>query len=122
MALAEEAAKTDKIFVLSLSAPFIPLFFKEQLAQTSPYWDYLIGNESEARSWAEGQGHETRDVAEIARLMADLPKKNEKRKRTVVITQGTEPTVVAVQGPKGVQEFGVRAIGKEEICDTNGAG
>lgn len=122
LALAEEAAKEDKIFIMSLSAPFIPQFFKEQLMQTSKYWDYVIGNETEARSWAEGQGHETRDVKEIARMMAELPKENGKRKRVVVFTQGTEETVVAVQGEKGVKEFGIKAIGKEEICDTTGAG
>ena len=122
MALAEEAAKEDKVFIMSLSAPFIPLFFKDQLAQTSGFWDYLVGNETEARSWAESWGHETRDVKEIARLMADLPKENKGRKRTVVITQGTESTVVAVQGQKEVKEFGIKEVKKEDICDTNGAG
>lgn len=122
LALAEEAAKKDKVFVLSLSAPFIPLFFKDQLAQTSKYWDYVIGNETEARSWAEGQGHETRDVKEIALLMAELPKENGKRKRTVIITQGTESTVIAIQGEKQVKEFGIVEIGKHDICDTTGAG
>ena len=122
LALAEEAAAKDKVFVLSLSAPFIPLFFKDQLAQTSKYWDYVIGNETEARSWAEGQGHETRDVQEIALMMAELPKENTKRKRTVIITQGTEPTVVAVQGQKEAKTFGIKAIDKKEICDTTGAG
>lgn len=122
LALAEEAARADKVFVMSLSAPFIPLFFKEQLALTSKYWDYVIGNETEARSWAEGQGLETRDVKEIARLVAELPKENKGRKRTVVFTQGTESTVVAVQGEEGVKEFGIKEVKKEDICDTNGAG
>ena len=122
LALAEEAAREDKVFVMSLSAPFIPQFFKDQLAQTSKYWDYIIGNETEARSWAEAQGHETRDVMEIAQLMADLPKENKGRKRTVVITQGTESTIVAVQGEKGFKEYGIKEVKKEAICDTNGAG
>ena len=122
LALAEEAAKTDKIFIMGLSAPFIPLFFKEPLMQCSKYWDYVIGNETEARSWAEGQVHETRDVKEIARMMAELPKENQKRKRVVVITQGTEGTVVAVQGEKDVKEFGIKEVSKQDICDTNGAG
>ena len=122
LALAEEAAKEDKLFIMSLSAPFIPQFFKDQLAQTSKYWDYIIGNETEARSWAESQGHETKDVKEIALLMAELPKENKARKRTVVITQGTESTVVAVQGKKEVKEFGIKEVKKEDICDTNGAG
>jgi len=122
MALAEEAAKEGKIFMLSLSAPFIPQFFKDQLMQTSPYWDYVVGNETEAVAWAEGQGHETGDLKEIARLMAELPKSNQKRKRTVVITQGTNATLVAVQGEGEIKEYGVHAIDKKDICDTNGAG
>ena len=123
MALAEEAAKENKIFALSLSAPFITQFFKEPLAQTSPYWDYVIGNETEARTWAEVQGEEEKvDVKKIARAMAELPKKNEERKRVAVVTQGTEATVVAVQGEKDVKEFKVHAVGKDKINDTNGAG
>lgn len=122
LALAEEAAKENKIFIMSLSAPFIPMFFKDQLAQTSKYWDYIIGNETEARSWAESQGHETKEVKEIAQLMVDLPKENTKRKRTVIITQGTESTIAAVQGEKGVKEYDIKEVKKEDICDTNGAG
>ena len=122
LALAEEAAKENKVFMMSFSAPFIPMFFKDQLAQTSKYWDYIIGNETEARSWAESQGHETKDVKEIARIVADLPKENKSRKRTVIFTQGTEGTIVAVQGEKEVKEYGIKEIKKEDICDTNGAG
>ena len=122
LALGEQAAKEDKPFILSLSAPFIPIFFKEPLEQTSPYWDYVIGNETEARAWAEGQGKETRDVKDIAKLIADLPKKNGGRKRTVVITQGTDPTVVVVQGEGEVREYPVHKIEDKDICDTNGAG
>lgn len=122
MALAEEAAAKDKIFILSLSAPFIPQLFTEPLDRTAPYWDYVIGNETEARSYAEAHKLGTQDVREIARHMANLPKENQSRKRTVVITQGTEPTVVVVQGDDATQEFRVHEIAKEQICDTNGAG
>ncbi|KIV99718.1 uncharacterized protein PV09_08648 [Verruconis gallopava] len=126
MALAEEAAAKNKIFVLNLSAPFIPQFFKDQLDQTSPYWDYLIGNETEAEAWAKSHGlPETSTVQDIAKHLVNLPKKNTKRKRYVVITQGTEPTVVAEQAHDGevvVHEYPVHAIAKEQICDTNGAG
>jgi len=38
---------------MNLSAPFLPQFFKEQLDFCAPYWDYLIGNESEALAYAE---------------------------------------------------------------------
>lgn len=125
MALAKEAASDPKkIFIMNLSAPFIPQFFKEPLEETSPYWDYVIGNETEVAAWAEAQGGEVKgkSVPEIALHMAGLKKVNEGRKRTVVITQGTDPTVVAVQGEEKTREFPVRTIGKEEIYDTNGAG
>ncbi|KAF2104251.1 Ribokinase-like protein [Rhizodiscina lignyota] len=130
MALAEEAAAKDKacsyqqrrIFILSLSAPFIPQFFKDQLDQTSPYWDYVIGNETEALSYAEGHNINTKSIPEIAKAMASIPKKNTKRKRTVIITQGTDATVVAVEGESEVKQFPVPAIGTDKINDTNGAG
>ncbi|KAI4095632.1 MAG: hypothetical protein LQ344_001563 [Seirophora lacunosa] len=125
MALAKEAAaKPDKTFIMNLSAPFIPQFFKQQLDETSPYWDYVIGNETEALAWAEAQGGEIKGkgIDEIATYMAGLKKANEARKRVVVITQGTDPTVVAVQGEGKPREYPVRTIAKEEIYDTNGAG
>ncbi|KAL8710969.1 MAG: hypothetical protein Q9220_004568 [cf. Caloplaca sp. 1 TL-2023] len=125
MALAKEAAgNKDKVFILNLSAPFIAQFFKSQLDETSPYWDYVIGNETEAAAWAEAEGGEVKgkSVGEIAVYMAGLKKVNEGRKRIVVITQGTDPTVVAIQGEAKAKEFPVREIGKDEIYDTNGAG
>ena len=123
MALAEEAAAENKVFALGMGAPFIPQFFKEGLDQTAPYWDYVLMNETEAAAWAESHGSEgEKDVKKIARTIADLPKKNEKRKRTVIITQGTEETVVAIQGEQKLHTFPVHTIAKEEINDTNGAG
>lgn len=43
---------------MSLSAPFIPIAFKDALDKTEPYWDYLVGNESEAQAWAQSHGLE----------------------------------------------------------------
>ncbi|KAF2395958.1 adenosine kinase [Trichodelitschia bisporula] len=125
LALAEEAAASNKIFMLSLSAPFICQFFKDPLDQTAPYWDYVIGNETEALAYAESHGLNTTDIKEIATALAKLPKKNTARPRTVIITQGTDPTIVAVQKPDGsveTKEYPVHAISESEINDTNGAG
>jgi len=122
MALAEEAAKENKIFALSLSAPFIPQFFKDPLDETAPYWDYVVGNESEAIAYAESHDLKTQDIPTIAKHLANLPKKNSKRKRTAIITQGTDPTVVAVQGDDNVKSFPVHPIDQKEITDTTGAG
>ncbi|KAF2165188.1 hypothetical protein M409DRAFT_24572 [Zasmidium cellare ATCC 36951] len=120
--LAEEAAKKNKPFILSLSAPFIPQFFKEPLDQTAPYWDYVIGNETEATSYADSHDLNTHDIPTIAKHLANLPKENKQRKRVAIITQGTDPTVVAVQGEGDAKSWPVHPIGKEEIVDTTGAG
>ena len=109
-------------FALSLNAPFIPQFFKEQLDQTAPYWDYIVGNETEAASYAESHDLKTTDIPTIAKHLANLPKKNEQRKRIAIITQGTEPTVVAIQGEDNVKTFPVHEINKSDIRDTTGAG
>ena len=123
IALAKEAASANKIFMLSLSAPFIPQFFKQQVDDTAPYWDYVVGNESEARSYAASHDLGTEDVTVIARKMVDLPGKvNGKRKRVAIITQGTEETVVAIQGEENVKLYPIRPIAERDIVDTNGAG
>lgn len=110
---------------MNLSAPFIPQFFKDQLDQTAPYWDYLIGNETEALAYAESHALGTTDIKAIAKSIAGLPKKNTNRPRTVIITQGTDPSIAAVTKENGeveLVEFPVHAIESSQICDTNGAG
>lgn len=120
--LCKQAAAGNKPFILSLSAPFICQFFKDPLDASAPYWDYVIGNETEAAAYAESHDWKLTDVKEIAKKLANLPKENKQRKRVAIITQGTEPTVVAVQGEENIQEFPILELAKEEINDTNGAG
>ena len=127
MALAEEAAAKNKVFMMNLSAPFIPQFFKDPLDQTAEYWDYLIGNETEMRAYAAAHSIGTSDVIEIAKHVALLPKKNKARARTIIATQGTDPTIVVIADPNvpgkvEIKEYPVHPIKVEEICDTNGAG
>ncbi|PKY05430.1 putative adenosine kinase [Aspergillus campestris IBT 28561] len=124
-ALGEEAAAKNKIFMLSLSAPFIPQFFKDQLDTVLPYTDYTFCNETEARSYSESHSWGTDDVVEIAKKLAQLPKKNTSRPRVAIVTQGTDPTVVATAKADGeveVKQFNVHEIPKSSINDTNGAG
>jgi adenosine kinase len=120
-----ECANLKQLFILNLSAPFIPQFFKDPLDQILPYVDILIGNESEAAAYAESHELGITDVKEIAEKLAALPKKNTNRQRTVVFTQGTDPTIAVTatkDGKTEVTEKVVHAIGKEKINDTNGAG
>lgn len=67
-------------------------------AAALPYMDFLFGNETEAQTFAESEGWETRDVSEIALKIAKMPKENGSRGRTVVFTQGADATVVACNG------------------------
>ncbi|KJZ78980.1 hypothetical protein HIM_01753 [Hirsutella minnesotensis 3608] len=122
MELAKQAAEHNKIFVLSLSAPFICQFFKDPVDASAPYWDYIIGNETEAAAYAEAHNLASKEPKDVVVHLANLPKENTKRKRVAIVTQGTEPTLVAIQGEEGIKEFPVHAIEPEKINDTNGAG
>ncbi|KFA45707.1 hypothetical protein S40293_09438 [Stachybotrys chartarum IBT 40293] len=120
--LAKEAAAKNKPFVLSLSAPFIPQFFKDHVDANAPYWDYVIGNEAEAAAYAESHGLPSKEPKDVVKHLANLPKENKQRKRVAIVTQGTEPTLVAIQGEEEIKVFPVHAIESELINDTNGAG
>lgn len=119
-ALGDEAARRNVPFIFGMGAPFIPLAFGEPLDRLLEYCDYVIGNETEAEAWGQANKVESKKVADIAKAIAKLPKKNDKRQRTVIITQGTEPTVVVTDGH--VTELPVHAIESSKINDTNGAG
>ena len=82
--------------------------------------DYLFGNETEALAFAGSSKWETTDIKEIAEKIAALPKANSKRERTVVITQGHNPTIVVHEGK--THEYPVHLIEPDHIVDTNGAG
>lgn len=117
--VAEHALKENKIFSVNLSAPFIVDFFTDQLSQAIPYADYVFGNEGEAAAY--GKKFELGDdLKEIALKLAALPKKNDKRKRTVIFTQGDKATIVAYDGK--VTVYKVDPLEKSLLVDTNGAG
>ncbi|XP_022319650.2 uncharacterized protein LOC111122288 isoform X1 [Crassostrea virginica] len=117
--IAKHAQESGKVFTMNLSAPFLCQFFKEPMLKTLPFVDILFGNESEAETFAKENNFGTTNIAEIALKIAALPKEDNKP-RTVVITQGSGPTVVAKEGK--TTEYPVIAIADEDIVDTNGAG
>merc|ERR1711920_188513 len=49
-----------------------------------------------------------------------IPSAKEGAKRTVVVTQGKDPTIVVVNGH--VTEHAITALPKKKLVDTNGAG
>jgi len=117
---------TKKAYCMNISAPFIVQVppFKKALLDAMPFCDFLFGNETEARAFAEAEGWATADVAEIAAKAAALPRApGIAQPRVVVFTQGADATVVATGGEAAsVETFEVPAVPKSEIVDTNGAG
>jgi adenosine kinase len=118
---AAEAAKSGAKYCLNLSAPFLMQVppFKAFILEILPMVDFLFCNETEAATFAETEGWETSDLSFIATRLSLVPMAKG-GKRTVVITQGSEPTIVACNGH--VTTHPILALPKEKLVDTNGAG
>lgn len=93
--------------------------FKAVLVDAIPFTDYLFGNETEALTWAETEGWETKDVSFIATRLS-LVASAKGVHRHVVITQGAEQTIVAHKGH--ITTYPIVKLDKAKIVDTNGAG
>merc|ERR1711870_52962 len=119
---AKEAAASGAKYCLNLSAPFLMQVppFKAFIVEILPMVDFLFCNETEARTYAETEGWETTDAAFIATRLSLIPSAKAGTHRTVVVTQGSDPTIVAVNGH--VTEHAIIALPKEKLVDTNGAG
>merc|ERR1711865_588816 len=116
-----EKAKSGAIYCLNLSAPFLMQVppFKAVFVDAIPFADYLFGNETEATTWAETEGWETKDVSFIATRLSLIPSAKGVHRR-VVITQGAEQTLVAYRG--NVTTYPIVKLAADKIVDTNGAG
>merc|ERR1712093_277078 len=118
---AEKTIETGAVYCLNLSAPFLMQVppFKAVLVETIPLTDYLFCNETEALTWAETESWDSTDISFIATRLSLIPSRKS-RKRTVVITQGKDPTIVAKNG--FTTEFAITPLSQEQLVDTNGAG
>jgi len=88
----------DRYVALTLSATYACHSYRAELAEIMPYVDILFGNRREARAYAAANELSTDDISNITRHIACLPKANGRRGRIVVITCGSQPTVVAEDG------------------------
>merc|ERR1712216_124740 len=95
---AKHCNEKGKTYCINLSAPFIMEVppFKETLMKTMPYCDFVFGNETEALTFAKTEKWTETDIQAIAKKISLLPK--EGKDRTMVITQGADPTIVAIKG------------------------
>ncbi|XP_051154739.1 uncharacterized protein LOC127277561 [Leptopilina boulardi] len=118
--VAKHACDENKIFTMNLSAPFLCKLFKKPMRDALPYVDILFGNESECEAFSEANNLNTSDLIEIGLKISQMEKKNTKRKRIVIITQGAG-AVILIKDNK-ITEFNVPKISEEKVVDTNGAG
>lgn len=118
--VAKCAYENDKMFMMNLSAPFLCQIFRKPMLAALPYVDILFGNETEADAFANANDFNITDRKQIALKISEMNKINNKRKRIVVITQGTEAVLLAKDGT--VTEYPVVKLPEEKVIDTNGAG
>lgn len=121
IALGEKASQAGKTFMFNISAQFLVNFYWDKMMSVIRYVDFIFCNETEAQTVAKKLGWPTDDLKDIARRMASLEKANTAKPRTVVITHGSEETVVcSAEGE--ARTFSPIKCPKEKIADTNGCG
>lgn len=126
VAVGKHAVAEGKTMMFNLSAPFLMQVppFLQAMKDVLPYVDVCFGNESEAATLSEAMSWGTTNVVEIAKKLAQTEKVSA-RPRTVVFTQGADPTIVVIADSSriwSVSEYPVIPIKSESIVDTNGAG
>ena len=118
--VARHACEENKTLAMNLSAPFLCKYFANPDIDILPYIDILFGNEKEAETFCKLQGLKANDVTEMALETSKLPKRNARRGRIVIFTQGRDPTVMAADGKVTIHP--IAAVDKSLIKDTNGCG
>eukprot|EP00211_Chloroparvula_japonica_P007317 CAMPEP_0119118742 /NCGR_PEP_ID=MMETSP1310-20130426/518_1 /TAXON_ID=464262 /ORGANISM="Genus nov. species nov., Strain RCC2339" /LENGTH=341 /DNA_ID=CAMNT_0007108129 /DNA_START=52 /DNA_END=1077 /DNA_ORIENTATION=+ len=120
ISIGEHAVANNKPFMWNISAEFLVNFFWEPFQKVLPYADFLFGNETEATAFGKKNGWDVEDLGEVALKTAAWEKKNDKRSRVVVFTQGKDSTIVCQDGK--VTRYDVPKVDPSTILDTNGAG
>ncbi len=124
--VAELASENNILFSFNLSATFLISGCKDTYLSVLPHVDLVFGNEDEIDVFGETHEVGTKDRKEIAAYIAKMDKKNTSRERMVIITQGSDDTIVAVHNfetnETTVTSHAVPALAKEDIVDTNSAG
>lgn len=120
------AAENDKPLAMNLSAVFIIDIYLQDIKDLLKYSDYVFCNEDESSRLAKALGLEENDRQGVAKMVAQWEKVNTKRQRTVIMTQGPEPTIVVTSAGNSAEVtlelIAVPAVEKEKIVDTNGCG
>lgn len=117
--IADHAKENNKLVVCNLGAPFLFEFFWDKVVKYIEYSDIVICNshEAEALMAKNGWGNDQELAAE---KLAQFPKHNSARQRTVIFTNGPDDTVVYHEGK--ISKHKPIAVSEDDIVDLNGAG
>ena len=111
---------------INFSATFLIEIYFDNFKENLKHADYVFCNEDESSLFATKNGLEAKDREGIAKKVAEWEKSNTKRPRVVIMTQGSEPTIVATSEGNGkpatLELVPVTKVPKEEIKDDNGCG
>ncbi|KAJ8601805.1 hypothetical protein CTAYLR_007478 [Chrysophaeum taylorii] len=117
--LGEECARRGVLFGLGLNSSSSSSSSSEFATTVMPYVDLLIGNGQELLALLGGGGFPG-DAGEAALAVSALPKARGSRSRIVVITRGTDATILVRDGT--VSTFPVSPVPSDLVADLNGAG
>eukprot|EP00918_Siedleckia_nematoides_P055003 GHVU01120029.1.p1 GENE.GHVU01120029.1~~GHVU01120029.1.p1 ORF type:complete len:349 (+),score=35.47 GHVU01120029.1:66-1112(+) len=122
--VAQHMAEQGKVFLMNISAEFVLQVCKQGFLDVLPHVDYLFGNETEFRRLGKELKYPSDDLEEIVATACRHGKTNQRRKRVVVLTQGSLQTIVASGWGDQVKisKYPVVLLKPEEIVDTNAAG
>jgi adenosine kinase len=98
------------------------MFFKEQIATVLPYVSIIIGNEEEGTAFGKAFLPSSSPFKDLETSLPTLAASATSQPVTLVITQGSDPTLVVEAGKSELQKYPVLKVATEEIVDTNGAG
>jgi len=118
--IGKHCVEHNKVLVWGVAAPFIIDVFWERVEKLLPYVDYIIANETEAQKIIERLKLNVEDMESSMKAISELPKENQKRKRTIIFTHGPDPVLIYSAGK--YMKFDVPPLDKSKIVDTNGAG
>jgi len=118
--LGKYCAEHNKILAWCVAAPFIAEYFFAKVISVLPYVDYLVANETEAEMLLNQFKITDKNPEVYMKQLAELPKVNEKRLRSVIVTHGSDPVQIYQNGK--LHSFPVAPIDKNLIVDSNGAG
>merc|ERR1712083_1200041 len=121
MKAAKLTMETGGLYCLKLAAPFIVEFFGDKFKEILTYTDILFGNIDEAKHFAKVNKLEDSSARGIAEYLANFKFEKGDRQRIVVITAGSEKTVMA-RSDGLYLEVPVEKLDKDKIVDLNSAG